>query len=249
MKNPVRLLIILLTIIVYVENVPAQQNGYTFKRVKEGITDLYTDHNLLYMFLLAGVSANTNIDKEFKNYYQENIRSSGSEDFSGRVKPLGEGLYMFPVYPVVYYLGKLSENSMMEEWSRRIMTAALISAPGILTSQLVLGGARPTNDTGSKWWGREHKFNGASGHTWVAALPFITAAKLTENKILKYLFYISSTATGLSRINDDAHYLSQVILGYSWAYFGVKSTFKNFQGQEKYGLYINGAGFSLYVRF
>ncbi|MFC1492627.1 phosphatase PAP2 family protein [candidate division KSB1 bacterium] len=244
-----RLLLLLITIFLCYENLPAQQDGQLLREIKKGIKDLYTDHNLLYMFLISGTIANTNIDCEFRDHYQENIRSQGSDDFSRISKPLGEGLYVFPVYPAVYYLGKLTENENVIKWAEFSMMAAVISAPGILTSQLILGGARPTNGTGSKWWGNEHKFNGASGHTWVAAVPFITAAKMTENRVLKCLLFILSASTGLSRVNDDAHYLSQVILGYTWAYLGVSNVLRNREVEGKYGMLFSGGRFGLYIRF
>ena len=39
-----------------------------------------------------------------------------------------------------------------------------------------------------------------------------------DNRLLKYLFYGASTLTAVSRINDNAHYLSQAALGWYLAW-------------------------------
>jgi hypothetical protein len=44
----------------------------------------------------------------------------------------------------------------------------------------------------------------------MGSLPFITAAKMTENRGYKVLFYAGSAIAPLSRVNDNAHYPSQV---------------------------------------
>src|SRR3972149_3676753 len=59
---------------------------------------------------------------------------------------------------------------------------------------------------------------GNRGRPVVGGVPFITAAKMSENPYLKSIFYGISTFTGISRINDDKHYFSQVALGWYIAY-------------------------------
>ena len=78
------------------------------------------------------------------------------------------------------------------------------------------GGDRP-NEGDSKW-GAYQNFHGVSGHTYFSAIPFITAAKMSENPYQRAIFYGISTLPGLSRINDDKHYFSQVALGWYLAY-------------------------------
>jgi hypothetical protein len=78
------------------------------------------------------------------------------------------------------------------------------------------GGDRPTE--GDSKWGAFNNFHGISGHTYFSAVPFITAAKMSDNPYQKAIFYGLSTLTGLGRINDDKHYFSQVALGWYIAY-------------------------------
>jgi membrane-associated phospholipid phosphatase len=52
-------------------------------------------------------------------------------------------------------------------------------------------------------------------------LSFINAAKMSDDILFKVLMYGLSTFPGWSRINDNDHYLSQVVLGWSLAYLAA----------------------------
>jgi hypothetical protein len=57
----------------------------------------------------------------------------------------------------------------------------------------------------------------------MGSLPFITAAKMTDSLGLKAGWYAASMLAPLSRINDNAHYLSQVALGWWTAYLAASA--------------------------
>ena len=93
-------------------------------------------------------------------------------------------------------------------WGERSIRAFVVGAPPLLVMQQLTGGSRP-NETmeGSEW----HPFrdnNGVSGHAFMSSIPFITAAKMTDNPWGKSLWYLGSTIDPLSRVNDNAHYPS-----------------------------------------
>jgi hypothetical protein len=46
---------------------------------------------------------------------------------------------------------------------------------------------------------------------------------MTENLAARAFLYVGSACTAWSRVNDDAHYLSQVILGWYMAYLACRS--------------------------
>lgn len=204
--------------------IPEFSHSYSNK-LKKGIFSLYSDRMLLYSFVAAGLFANTSIDERLRSSYYENVKSPRSNSISRIVKPFGNGNIMIPSYVIGFLLGKTFNNNSLEEWSKNTFNATLISVPGLLASQYSLGSSRPSMGKGSKWWLDLDRTNGASGHTLISAIPFITTAKMTGNKYLKILLYSASTFTGISRINDDAHYASQVLLGYAWAYCSVNSVF------------------------
>jgi hypothetical protein len=53
----------------------------------------------------------------------------------------------------------------------------------------------------------------------VGAIPFLAAAEMVENPLAKGTLYVCSTFVGFSRMTDNAHYPSQVFLGWylAWA--------------------------------
>ena len=104
----------------------------------------------------------------------------------------------------------------MEEWAQKSFRATVVGGPALLFLAAATGGDRPTE--GDSNWGAYQNFHGVSGHAYFGAVPFITAAKMSENPYQKAIFYGLSTFTGLSRINDDKHYFSQSALGWYIAY-------------------------------
>lgn len=188
-----------------------------------------TNDNLLPLaggFAVAGIMANTNIDQEFRDEYQEDWRSSGTDEYSDIVERFGDRPVLLLYAGLSLFDPDECESSMCRapiEWGRRSMRSALVGLPTLLGAQYVLGAARPSDrvEDGSQW--EPLDFNGsdthaASGHAFVGALPFLSAAKMAEHWVTKSALYTTSTFTAWSRVNDDKHYLSQAILGWFIAY-------------------------------
>jgi len=202
-------------------------------KVKNNIVADYKNFyspNNLWKFALgigyAGFHANTSFDQEIQDFYNEYIKNKTTDDVSKIVKPFGDGRITVPVYLTAVLIGELSKQSKIGptigEWGQRCSRVLIVGAPPVLMLQIVLGASRPEEGKGSHW----HPFkdnNGVSGHSFMGAVPFLTAAKMTDKKWLQYSFYLGSTLTGLSRINDNKHYFSQVILGWWIAYLSVNS--------------------------
>ena len=174
----------------------------------------------------AGFYANTTFDQEIQGFYNDYIKSRTTDNVSKVVKPFGDGGITIPVYLSAILIGELGKNSIIcstiGEWGERCSRAILVGAPPMLLLQVVLGSSRPEDGKGSHW----HPFkdnNGVSGHSFMGSIPFLTAAKMTDKRLLKYSFYLGSTLTGLSRINDNKHYFSQVFLGWWISYLSVNS--------------------------
>ncbi|UCE08107.1 MAG: phosphatase PAP2 family protein [bacterium] len=175
---------------------------------------------------ISGVFANSSADQEIQDFYNDYIKNGTTDDISKIVKPFGDGRITVPVYLTAVLIGELTKDtrigSAVGEWGQRCSRALIVGAPPVLTLQIVLGASRPEEGKGSHW----HPFkdnNGVSGHSFMGAVPFLTAAKMTDNRFLKYSLYLGSTLTGLSRINDNKHYFSQSLLGWWIAYLAVNS--------------------------
>jgi membrane-associated phospholipid phosphatase len=167
---------------------------------------------------LAAPLANTSLDADFANWYQRDVRSSGTDHAAAIVKPLGEGLYMIPACAAVGIIGKLWPEppvlGTLGDWGDRTTRAYLVGAPPVLALQFILGASRPDEKVYGSQWRPFQDTNSVSGHAFISAVPFLTAARMTDNLFLKAGFIVVSTFTGWSRINDNRHYFSQVALGW-----------------------------------
>ena len=173
----------------------------------------------------AGVLANTSADREIQDRYQESVRNKDTDNLSTVTKMFGEGVITIPVYLGAALFGEFAGDvelsSTTGEWGKRCLRTLLVGYPPALFLQRALGASRP--DEGGSGWSPFSDNNGVSGHSFNGAVPFITAAKMTDNPYYKYGLYFASTLGGISRINDNAHYFSQAALGWWMAYLAVAS--------------------------
>ncbi|GAB4143996.1 MAG: hypothetical protein Tsb009_15490 [Planctomycetaceae bacterium] len=176
----------------------------------------------------GAVLANTNMDRNISRHFQMSVRNATSDDWFESLhaqKELGNGLYTIPVFATAWGIGKIFPESTLATtsgtWGERSLRAILVGAPPMLTAQYLTGGSRPHERSSHSHWSPFRDNNGVSGHSFMSSIPFITAAKMTERPWLKGLYYAASTLGPLSRINDDAHYPSQAILGWWMAYLAA----------------------------
>jgi membrane-associated phospholipid phosphatase len=199
---------------------------------------IFTDYGNLYnqnnvknyglALLGAGVMANTKIDGEFQNWYGRHVRSNFTNEFSKVSKTFGEGQFFIPIIATSAVTYRLLQEKhgwsecKVGEFADRTMRGYLVGFPTLLVAQSVLGADRPRDDGGS-YWRPFRQDHGVSGHAFMGAIPFMTAAQMAEKPCVKGVFYVLSTFTAWSRVNDDAHYLSQALLGWYLAYLSVRA--------------------------
>lgn len=169
----------------------------------------------------AGLLANTSADREFQEYYGDNLRSGSMDDLSKLARLPGEPLITLPLLAGAYAFLDGPEKV----WAARSLRALFTAGPAALALQYATGGGRP-EETDSKWRPFANN-NGLSGHAFIGAVPFLTAAQMQESPYLKCLLYGLSALPGLSRINDEKHYLSQAALGWYLAYLGTRTVERN----------------------
>ena len=201
---------------------------------------LYGDQNNFYSpesvtllgsgLIVGGLMANTSIDENLQRHFQSSVRGATSDDWLESLhasKELGNGIYTLPVFATAWAAGELFPYNKYVEttgrWGERSIRGFVVGAPPLIVLQQFTGGARPTETNESSEWHPFRDNNGISGHAFMGSLPFITAAKMTDDRGLKVLFYAGSTLTPLSRVNDNAHYPSQVVLGWWMAYLAASA--------------------------
>ncbi|QDT05341.1 PAP2 superfamily protein [Rubripirellula lacrimiformis] len=176
-------------------------------------------------FLVGSAVANTQLDQEIQDHFQTSVRGATSDDWFESLhssKELGNGRYSLPIFATAWAAGAFFDDSPMlvttGRWGQRSLRSFLIGAPPLILAQRLTGGSRPGEQERASYWRPFDDNNGVSGHAFMSSLPFINAAKMTERPLLKTAFYAGSLLGPLSRINDDAHYPSQIALGWWMAY-------------------------------
>lgn len=182
--------------------------------------DFYLNkENLFHLSAGIGVAAmlaNTSIDREAQRYYQQNIGGTTTDHI---LRPWRiAGTYYITV-PVLFITDFLTEGQT-KEWADKSLRAILVGAPAGLMIQTVTGASRP--EEGDSRWHPFKDTNGLSGHAFIGSVPFITAAMNSRDDRTKALFYTLSFLPGLSRINDNKHYLSQSGLGWYLGYLSCR---------------------------
>jgi hypothetical protein len=174
---------------------------------------------------IAAILANTQADVRIHRWYQHEVRSDISDDISAQFKKLGNGGYTIPAMAAGWivgdWFGDYPAGGYLADWGQRSVAGLVVGAPPMFVMQYVTGGSRPGEIREASDWKPFHDNNGVSGHAFIGALPFMTAAKMTDEWEWKLGFYTCASFAGLSRINDDAHFTSQVILGWWMAYCAV----------------------------
>lgn len=253
------------TLILITTSLPALAEGtstdlnlklkHDWQTVKGDYQAFYTRDRLLPLGLAFGagaIFANTHIDETFQKWYQTDIRSSTTDDIASGVKNFGEWKYIVPAAFGAAVLDNFIDSeqyhSTIGRWGARSARAYILGTPLLLFTQALTGASRPDQGRGSNWRPFDNT-HGVSGHAFVGAVPFLTAARMGENnRPLKYLLYAASTLTAISRINDNAHYLSQAALGWflAWETTGTiadrdnrsKLAFSPMPVKDGYGVYV-----------
>ncbi len=217
-----------------------------------------TPGNLMALGVGIGAAAplaNTPADRSVRDWYQRRIRSETTDEFANFTNYAGQLWLVLPVgMEAAAWLGKADDGYQtdggMYEWSNRSLRSILVGVPPMLVMYAALGSHRPDRDD-SRW----HPFedvHGVSGHTFMGAVPFLTAAAMTDNDLLKGALIAGSFATGWARMDLDRHYLSQIALGWWMAYLAVRSVDRT--QEERRTLLISptfsdGVGVSLQLRY
>jgi hypothetical protein len=167
-----------------------------------------TTRDLLLGIGAASILANTSLDGDFQDWYQDDVRCRGLDDCSSFWKVFGEGKIFIPAFVGFTALGTMLDDrplfEMTGEFSGRTTRAYLVGTPPMVFMQYCLGGSRPGEECRESDWRPFKSDNGVSGHAFVGAVPFITAARMSENRLVKGCFYFFSTLPAWSRVNDDS---------------------------------------------
>ena len=172
--------------------------------------------------LAAGLLAYSGADEAFESWHSGSVRSARTDRFSHVFKYFGERFW-FSSWLLVAAVDAWLRTSAFSRWGRHNFEAMVVGLPTLWTVQRVLGANRPSSDDGNPRWRPMAADNSASGHTFIAAIPFLVAAREAGRPLPAWGLRALSPVTGWSRINDERHYLSQVLMGYALAWESVSA--------------------------
>lgn len=176
--------------------------------------------------LACAISANSPIDQRLFDLYDQNIDHNDTKDVSkiakvfGCNKPLS--IAFFTSITGSYLLQGTDLSNPLFNWAFSSFRAVTVAMPTLILLQNVTGADRPWQETSSYYQPFKND-HGVSGHAFMGSIPFITAAMMVESSLLKAIFYSASTLTGWSRLNDQAHYPSQIVFGWMLGFTACNS--------------------------
>jgi membrane-associated phospholipid phosphatase len=189
----------------------------------------YSPQQLTLLALGIGAAApfaNTYADRSIRDYYQDEVREDIPDGLAEGINYAGQLWVVFPLLVETRALfGKSPADYRTDgglgEWSNRSLRAVAVGYPPTVALYGILGSTRPAKND-SRWHPFQN-FHGVSGHTFIGAIPFLTAASMTEEPLFQVPLVLGSFLTGWSRVHKDRHYFSQVALGWWLAYLSVRS--------------------------
>lgn len=217
--------------------------GSTLRRkLRRAGRDIWRDHchyyswptlrDLALALAVTAPLANTSLDEDFQYWVQDDVRCDGTDNYATFWKTFGEGEIFIPAFAGLAVACKTLEECPIPgsrlfgaagEYSWRVARGYLVGGPPMLFMQALTGGSRPGEARVGSQWKPFDDTNGVSGHAFMGAVPFITAARMVDRPLMKCGLYVMSTHTAWSRVNDDDHYLSQICLGWWMAYLACRA--------------------------
>ncbi|MBU1598697.1 phosphatase PAP2 family protein [bacterium] len=178
----------------------------------------------LFTGITAGLYA---YDGDIQGWVQKN-RSDTSDGISRFAKPFGDRRYAVPIICGFYLYGHCLENEKAKRTALLSLESLVIS--NLFTETIKHAGHRHrpnTMDSYNKWDGPSFSASNLSfpsGHTSSAfAIATVIASEYDDAPLIPTLSYAVATLTGLSRINDNAHWASDVFFGAGIGYFVGKA--------------------------
>ncbi len=152
-------------------------------------------------------------DEALQTWHGTRVRSRWTDRLAAHLHHYGERFW-FVVWGAVAGVDAYVRTSSFSRWGRQNFEAMLVGLPVLWTVQRGLGANRPSDPDPNPRWRPLADDNAASGHAFIAGIPWLNLARRLPPGVGRGVARVLSTATGWSRLNDDKHYLSQVLLGW-----------------------------------
>jgi len=206
-----------------------------FKTLLEDEAEIWTSplrYSLKDWALVAGISAFTgyliandeSIYDRIKSYQQKN---KWVDDLSPAVTLLGDGNISLGISALFYASGMILKDGKAKDTGKLVLLSLVHSGIVVQLLKHLTGRQRPEADNGTDRWEGPSGFfkryednrdmfydSFPSGHTitvWSTAT--VIAHQYNKTFIIPVISYGLATLSGLSRVTEDTHWLSDVVVG------------------------------------
>jgi len=128
----------------------------------------------------------------------------------------GNVVYVYPLLALGTLTGLALGSKQLQGVSWRALQSTVTAGGAALVLKSIVGRRRPDIVPNTAFSFRPFAFKGnsfPSGHTAVAFALATSLATETKDKWTDLLFFGGASLTGFSRINDDRHWLSDIVFG------------------------------------
>lgn len=159
-------------------------------------------------------------DDNIRSGFQD-FRGSGSDKFSKYVlDPFGKGFYPLVLFAGMYLAGSINENAYTQSVALNATKTFAIAAVTAFGIKQLTGRQRPSSDhflsprswSGPFSGGVDSSFPSIHTTTSFALASFLSSA-YPDKKWVGIASYSMATLVGLSRLNDNQHWASDVFVG------------------------------------
>jgi membrane-associated phospholipid phosphatase len=194
------------------------------------------------------------IDMEVRDMFRRN-QNDFSSTFLDIGYTYGSPTFTAPVTILTYTVGALIKDQKVKEtgvmMTELLLTTLLVQQP----LRVIVGRARPyTNEDNLTFnpFTTDGEYGSfISGHTWSAVgLSYILAEQI-DHPVATAILYTLAIVTPISRMADDKHWFSDVLIGGALGYYSARSIVKSHKDGSKNELLIipTSNGLSLVYRF
>jgi len=184
--------------------------------------------DFMKLCIISGITAGLyGYDQNIKDFVQRkrNTRTDAVSDFA---RPFGDGRITLPALSLLYVSGKFFKKEKI--CSTAVLGFKSFIIAGSITQIIKIAGHRHRPNTGdpyNTWDGPGigiSNLSFPSGHSSTAfAIATVMASEYKDTLIIPLLAYCTAGLTTFSRINDNAHWASDVFLGSALGYFTGKA--------------------------
>ena len=164
----------------------------------------------------TGVAGMMFLDENLKDFAQDDMRSSTTDGIADWTRPFGDSKIMFPAMAGGYLVGAVTGSKRLTAASLLGLQSLAIAA-GITEGVKNIAGRERPNKTDDAfnfngWSGDDKSF--PSGHaTHAFAVATVFALEYRDSYIVPPVAYGLASLAAYSRINDNKHWVSDVVVG------------------------------------